>query len=528
MSIDVVTWAPEVQMCIALLAVLWYGTGPAIVSVAEGWWMPIHYFSNEKSLYNQEETKETRVVAGPGPVTGHLSWWTVVWCLLSALLVYFSPFYSLQAGGLFVRDFFTVCLSSLLFVYAGLALAVSVHWLKVAKVIHSEYLILIMLAILGQHLLLMTNDLMALYLCLELQSFSLVVLCSLNYTSAYAVEAGMKYFLLSAFSSCLLLLGVGLIYYRTGLTRCAHLTELLGSSDSVDLALWLGLWLVSLALLWKLAAAPLHFWAADVYQGAWSSISLLISTLPKISVLGFWIHHWSSLWNNSFSNVLGLFSAMSLVIGAVLPLAQVQLKRLMAFSSVGHMGFLLMPLALGAEGISSILVYLVLYLLSSLAVWGLLLWPYGRANTTAAGPQYVWDLARLNLSYPAAGLAWTLSMLSLAGLPPAAGFLGKLAVFWTSLNAHMYVLVFIALVATLLSRVYYLRVLKVIYVDAPINWGYFNQLNPVRSYLIAGSSLCLAFFLWHGSPLVLASHLLSVSCSFLKNSNSLTYHLFFC
>lgn len=520
MALDLIAWAPEAQLCLVLLAILFYGTGPAVSTVSESWWIPrIHsrFFVDKKIGINIVNMPNNNYPdAGPNHVTTHISFWAVIWCLLGAWLIYYSPLPMLQSGGVFLRDDFTQGVSTALYMYAALAILVATSWYVSAKIVHTEYLILILLSVLGQHLLLLSTDLMSLYLCLELQSFALVVLCSLNYNNAYAVEAGMKYFLLSAFSSCLLLLGIGLIYWDTGLTRITHLQELyMTIAPDLSISSMLGLWLVSLGLLWKLAAAPMHFWAADVYQGAWTSVSLLISTLPKIAVLGFWCHHWHVLWTIAFGNSLIWFSAGSLIIGAIAPLAQVQLKRLLAFSSVGHMGFMLMPLVGGSEGYSSLWVYLALYCVTNLVVWGLLLWPFNRQTSNSAGAQYLWDLNGLNAAIPTAGTAWTISMLSLAGLPPVAGFLGKLGLFWWGLNSHQYALVLLALLSTLLSTVYYLRVLKVSYVDNPKGWGSFVAFPAITAYCVATSVVVLALGLWHGAPFVLFAHLLSISASFL-------------
>ncbi len=225
---------------------------------------------------------------------------------------------------------------------------------------------------------------------------------------------------------------------------------------------------------------------------------------------------------------------MSLLVGAIAPLAQTQLKRLLAFSSVGHMGFMLMALVGGYEGVAALWVYLAFYLVTSLLIWSLLLWPYGRSvldssgfsiqsssssnsslqsGSQSGGPQYIWDLAGLNLSLPLAATAWGVAMLSLAGLPPVAGFLGKLGLFWWGLNTHQYILVAIALIATLLGSVYYLRVLKVAYVDNPKSWGTLGQYSPVTAYIVAGTVAVLVVALWHGSPFVLGSHLLSLAHS---------------
>lgn len=566
MVLDLIAWMPEVQLCTALLIVLFYGTGPAVLAVNEIWSIPAfaktrinnrHITATPGAQHQSltagaehqsfiqgfagNQAQNSVVVSGPSVVTAHLCLWAVIWCFLGALMMFNNPLPALQAGGCFLRDPFSILMSVALLVYAGIAIVVATDWYNCAKVVHQEYAILVCLCIFGMHLLLMTTDLMSLYLCLELQSFSIVVLCSLNYKSAFAVEAGIKYFLLSALSSCLLLLGIGLVYWDTGLTKIPHLQELYQTlRPQWTLSSVLGLWLISLGLLWKLAAAPLHFWAADVYQGAWTSLTLLISTLPKIAVLGFWVHHWQVLWTHAFGNTLVWFRFRSLVIGAIAPLAQVQLKRLIAFSSVGHMGFILMPLVGSSEGYASVWVYLSFYCVTSLVVWGMLLWPLNRqttknttdstltikgeqregvlALTPVTGAQFVWDLAGLNIAVPTAAVAWTIAMLSLAGLPPVAGFLGKLGLFWWALNAHMYVLVFIALLATLLSRVYYLRIVKVSYIENPTAatdpWQMFSQFSPIAAYCVAASTLILVVGLWYAGPIVVAAHVLTLNlCS---------------
>ncbi len=511
MTISFLSWAPEVFFISALLTFLWYGTGPAVRPVSEAWWMP---HRGELSSVPAMAPNISLATAGPNHSVTHLTWWCATLCVLTALLLAYSPLSAVEAGGCFVRDSFTQQLGRGLMLYSAVCLVARAGWYRIRKVIHTEYLILVLLALLGQHLLLMCTNLMALYLCLELQSFSLVVLCSLNYSNAYSVEAGMKYFLLSAFRSSLLLLGVGLIYWQTGLVDCGHLQELLlCTAGEASLTTWMGIWLVSLALLWKLARAPLHLWAADVYQGSWSSVTLLMSTLPKISVLGFWAHHWHNVWYQTFGTGLRWFRAASLIVGAVAPLAQVQIKRLLAFSSVGHMGFMLMPLAAGSEGFSALWVYLIIYLITSLVTWGLLFWPFGRPSSAGVAPQYIWDLAGLKNSNPAAAAAWGIAVLSLAGLPPVGGFLGKLGVFWSSLTVHQYALLSVALRATLLGSVYYLRVLKLAYVDQPTAWSSLGRFAPVTAYLVSSACLVLLLVLWHGAPLVLFSHLLALVCS---------------
>lgn len=505
MTINCLTWAPEMQLLFALLGLLWYGTHYSSVVVLEKTLGP--------TIKNNQKNGDSVSFAGPINLTQHIMQWCAIWCLLGGIMIWYTPFSVVQFSGVFVRDVYTQSLSVGLMGFLFFCLLISTKWSVIAKVVHIEYAILILLAVLGQHLLLMSTDLMSMYISLELQSFCFVILCSLNYHSLYSIEAGMKYFLLSAFSSGLLLLGISFIYWTTGLTNVAHLDELLQTTDlKENMVLLLGVWLVSLTLLWKLAAAPLHMWAADVYQGALSSVTLLISTLPKLAVLGFWIHQWQAIWSQTFSDLMLWFSALSMMVGALGAIGQVHLKRLMAFSSIGHMGILLMPLCSTGGATSALFSHLFIYFCTSLAVWGLILWPfclYGRHSKST--PVFLWDFSFLWKTKPICAWAWAIAMMSLAGLPPVAGFLGKLGVFWWSLNSHQYALVAVALLSTLISTVYYLRMIKIMYLDQPQKWSHFDQMSSTSAYIISICLVLLLILLWYSSPLVLVSHLISLA-----------------
>nr|AWV56982.1 NADH dehydrogenase subunit 2 [Pseudopediastrum sp. CL0201VA] len=570
MTLDLIVWAPEAFVLLCLLVLLWYGSGTSVSPVMEGIYYldtknsaPAYKIGNntpEKTIKslgaelafmhaNQALTTLLNIrLAGPLHISSHLNSWAITVCLLMALLVWYTPLQSLQAGGLFLRDLFVTEVLTFVWIFSIFCLLTSHSWQKSSGIIHLEYTYLVLFFLLGVHLLIISADLISLYGSLELQSFSVVVLCSLNYGSAYLIEAAMKYFLLSAFSSSLLLLGIGLIYWQTGLTRLSTLQELLSyttnSTETVyetlntytaelllltadnttalllDVSIWLGLWLIGLALLWKLALAPLHMWAADVYMGAWSSVTLLVSTLPKIAVLCFWAHYFGLLWSAAFGSAILFFSGMSLIIGGILPLAQSMFKRLLLFSSVGHMGLLLMPFALtsASYAYSALWAHLYFYVLTSLVVWALIQWPFNRPSTLGystfyrlSGPQYIWDLVSLNRTSPAALLAWAVLMLSLAGLPPAAGFLGKLFLFWASLSSDQYLLVLLALISTLLSSVYYLRVLVVSFVYNKGYWGSYAPFYSISAYIVVIGCTILVLSLWYLAPLVILSHLLALA-----------------
>ncbi|KAF8054284.1 nuoN (mitochondrion) [Scenedesmus sp. PABB004] len=513
MTLDLVIMMPEFFLLFGFLVLLGYGTGGLVSPVAEMITVADLKGKTFSSMLMPNVSKNP--TAGPNHAASALSYWAVFWCLLCALLLFFSPLHSVFLGGCFQKDAYSLQLGGILFLAAVFVLRVSLGWQKTAAIRHTEYVYLAMLALMGQYLLIQTTDLMAMYLCLELQSFSLVVLCGLNYKSAYSIEAAMKYFLLSAFRSCLLLLGIGFLYLQTGETTISSLSNLVFRTQTEpSLLLLAGIWFVTIGLLWKLAAAPLHFWVPDVYTGAWSSVSLWITVLPKIAVLGFWTHHWQNLWRRTFGNTLSIFRILSMLLGRLAPLAQTNLKRLLAYSSIGHMGLLLMPLCgSGFEATGALWTYMFIYILINLGVWGLIMQEFTRSNTpsvTFSGPQYIWDLKGLSQSAPCAAFRWAVCVVGLMGLPPVYGFSGKLGILYRRLNNGLYITVAVALLYTLVGRVYYLKILKVSYIDTRNIYNSYSGMNSISAYIIATSVALLMIGLWHPSFLFTFGHLLAL------------------
>jgi NADH-quinone oxidoreductase subunit N len=544
--LDICTWCPEFYMVIGFSLLLLYSIhfGATLFTEVCGGLLHLtkkQSFAKEKKILKKKENWTdlknyasptiNRLAVGPRDLISHLSDWSSLWLLLNIIVLVKHPWTNtLLFSSLFVRSSFTISLSVFLFAYAFICIQLSSQWLSLGRGgRHVEYFILILICIFGQHMLLQSVDLMSIYISLELQSFCLAILCSLNYKSQFSVEAGIKYFLLSAFSSGILLLGMSLIYWSTGLTNCISIRDFVYTSYpifenmktsnfvsstpiGVDLLLILGVWLVSLAFLWKLSAAPLHMWAADVYQGSWSSVTLILSTLPKVAVFGCWMSVWQSIWYGLWPNTMVFFSGISMLVGAIAAMGQVLLKRLLAYSSINHIGILLMALCSQGGSSSALLTHLFIYLWTSLAVWGLILWPFkrpGHFNEEIRLTQYIWDFQILWKTHPLAAITWVIVMMSLAGLPPIAGFLGKLSVFWWTLNAHQYALVAIALLTTLLSSVYYLRVVRIMYMEAkPIkSWSSFTAMHTINAYIISISILGLLVLIWYSSPLILYTHL---------------------
>lgn len=553
MTLDFVILRPEFFLLFSFLIQQRYGTGGLVTPVAEQ-----ITIADE----NQKEKKDSNgsgsfldgtmnalkhPTAGPNHAASAQCSWAVFWCILCSLLMFYGPLQSVFQGGCFQKDAYSLQQCGILFQTATFVLRVSLGWQKTASISHTEYVYLAMLALMGQYMLLQRTDLMAMYLCLEQQSFSLVVLCGQNYKSAYSIEAAMKYFQLSAFRSCQLQQGIGFIYWQTGETTLSHIENLaFRTQTEPSLLLQQGIWLVTMGLLWKQAAAPLHFWVPDVYMGAWSSVSQWITVLPKIAVLGFWTHHWHQQWVISFGNTQVLFRTLSMIIGSLAPQAQTRQKRLLAYSSIGHMGQLLMPLcgpasvpggqvsgagteqngqqdltsaAHSQDAIGAQWTHMFIYIIINLGTWALLMWPMTRpqqpsgTGRKAAGPQYIWDLKAQNQSSRTAAFRWAVFMTSQAGLPPVYGFLGKAGIIWTALNNGQQIPVAVAQVTTQIGSVYYLKVQKVCYVDTATSWATYEKTSSVTAYIIARSAAFQLIGQWHGNSMFQATHLLALKVS---------------
>jgi NADH-quinone oxidoreductase subunit N len=483
-----------------------------------------NHMNQTHPVYGNEMLQQTFNKAGPANMT--LMTWSVVWCGLVLMVLNLNTMQNcVLLSGAFHRSSLSTGLSEYLFLFTAFCLALTAYKKTVA-----EYSLILLLCTLAMHMLIMCTDLMSLYLCLELQSFCLVVLCCMNYKTIYSVEAGIKYFLLSAFSSAILVLGMSLIYSFFALTDCNSLFEAVNccTNDSEKLidyqSVWVtaSIWLISLGLLWKLAAAPVHFWAADVYQGVLSHVTLFMSTLPKLAVLGFWINTWHNssitcmpmvvdqpvqcMQNQTMSVwLLSFVTSCCLMLGAFSALGQVNVKRLLAFSSIAQMGFLLMPLCSNSTNSlpsAALLTHLVIYIVTSLAFWALLIWP-------ARTPQFLWHWSSLRQTHSEIALIFVILLMSLAGLPPIAGFLGKLGVFTCTLNAQGYGLVALALISTCISTYYYVNVINIMYLEQPEDWIHFqHKMAEPQAYLVTLFTLFLCVTFWYSNALLLWHELL--------------------
>ena len=345
---------------------------------------------------------------------------------------------------------------------ALMALIVSSNYLKTFKILKIEYPILVICAVLGMMVMISSNDLIVFYIGLELQSLSLYVLSSFNRDEVRSSEAGLKYFVLSALSSGLLLYGCSLIYGFSGSTNF----ELIASNlDSNEYALTFGIVFILVGLAFKISAVPFHMWAPDVYEGSPTSVTLFFTMVPKIAALTVFIRFLYVPFINlidQWQMILIFLSIASMVFGAVAAIGQKNIKRLIAYSSIGHIGYALAGLTTGTnEGIQSSVIYITIYVIMNLGLFSCLL----MLRRNEKYYETLDDLSGLSKNHPLLSLSLLVILFSLAGIPPLAGFFAKFYVFKAVIEQSMYFLAIVGLLSTVIAAFYYLRIIKIIYFD---------------------------------------------------------------
>jgi len=361
-----------------------------------------------------------------------------------------------------IIDYMSSLMKIITLVGAFLVLVISSNYLKIFKIFKIEYPILILSSVLGMMVMISSNDLMVFYIGLELQSLALYVLVTFNRDQLKSSEAGLKYFVLSALSSGLLLYGCSLIYGFSGSTNFDLISNQLNSSNY---ALTFGIVFILVGLAFKISAVPFHMWAPDVYEGSPTSVTLFFTMVPKIAALTVFIRFLYVPFLNlidQWQMIIIFLSIASMLFGAIAAIGQTNIKRLIAYSSIGHIGYTLAGLATGSnEGIQSSIVYITIYVIMNLAFFSCLLM-LKRNN------QYyedIDDLSGLSKNHPLLSLSLLVILFSLAGIPPLAGFFAKFYIFTAVLEKSMYFLAIVGLLSTVIAAFYYLRIIKIIYFD---------------------------------------------------------------
>ena len=398
-----------------------------------------------------------------------VSWLSVLALLSTGVVMSFLPDHvQIAFGGQFIVDQFAKFMKWLILLGSALAILMSLNYNEREKIQRFEFPILILFAALGMLLMVSANDLISLYVGLELQSLALYVIAAFRRDSTKSSEAGLKYFVLGALSSGMLLYGASLIYGFAGTTRFGALAGLFtGPNADPGIGVVVGLVFLLAGLAFKISAVPFHMWTPDVYEGAPTPITAFFAVAPKIAAMALLVRTMVGPFGELYEQwqqVVIFIAVASMLLGALAAIWQTNIKRLLAYSSIGHVGFALVGLAAGSkEGISAIGIYMTIYLAMNIGAFGCVLSMRRQGLLT----ENIDDLAGLARNHPLMAAGMGIFMFSMAGIPPLAGFFGKFYIFLAAINEGLYLLAIVGVLTSVVGAYYYLRIVKIMYFDEP-------------------------------------------------------------
>ncbi|MGH1376794.1 MAG: NADH-quinone oxidoreductase subunit NuoN [Alphaproteobacteria bacterium] len=424
--------------------------------------------------------------------TDVLSWSTCISFVIAAVILLRMDTEATQIlNGMLIIDDFAITVKILLLLGLTASLALSIQYLYQERIARFEYPVLIIFAGIGMMLMVSANNLLGLYMALELQSLALYVLAAFHRNSLRSAEAATKYFILGALSSGMLLFGISLIYGFTGSIQFDVIASTLSAQTLIPPGFTVGMVFVLAAIAFKVSAAPFHMWTPDVYQGAPSSVTAFFAIVPKIAALAMLIRLLFVPFEAAsmqWGQVLYLMAMLSLVVGSFAAIAQDNIKRLMAYSSIGNMGYAMIGLvAGGAIGISSVLVFLTVYMFMTAGIFAVILC----MRREGIAVEKISDLAGLSKTQPVLAYIMAALMFSMSGIPPLAGFFGKLFIFEAAIAQGYYWLATFGIVASVIAAFYYLRIIKVMFFDEPAD-AFDTGISVERRIILA---ISLAFIL---------------------------------
>ena len=393
----------------------------------------------------------------------------------------------------YIIDDLSIYMKSITIISGIFVMLTSSKYLKIIKIYQIEYPILLLSSILGMIIMISSNDLIVFYMGLELQSLALYVLASFNRSNILSSESGLKYFVLSALSSGILLYGCSLIYGFSGSTNFYLISE---NIKNLEYSGVFGIVFILVGLAFKISAVPFHMWAPDVYEGSPTSVTLFFSILPKIAALSVFIRIlYVPFFDliNQWQMIIIFLSVASMIFGGVAAIGQKNLKRLVAYSSISHMGYALAGLSTGTNyGIQSSITYISIYLVMNLALFSCLF----MMKIQNKYFENIEDLSGISKNHPLLSFAFLIILFSLAGIPPLAGFFAKFYIFMAVIEQSMYFLAITGLLATVVSAFYYLRIIKVIYFD-PEKIKYDKDHNlGLKLTLIVSTFFLITYFVY--------------------------------
>jgi NADH-quinone oxidoreductase subunit N len=440
-----------------------------------------------------EEVKTARLVTYLGVTT----------LILTVLLVLtVSGGRVLAFGGMFVVDTFAAFFKVLVLIASGMALVISKSYMERQGIARFEFAVLILFATLGMLMMISANDLISLYIGLELQSLSLYVIASFQRDDQRSTEAGLKYFVLGAVASGMLLYGSSLIYGFTGTTSFDALGQhFAAATGAPPLGVVVGIVFILAGLCFKVSAVPFHMWTPDVYEGAPTPVTAFFSVAPKLAAVAMFLRVMIGPFGDlvaQWQQIVIFISIASMVLGAFAAINQTNIKRMMAYSSIGHVGYALIGLAVGDKvGVEGVLVYLAIYLFMNVGAFACILC-MRRGDSMV---EDISDLAGLSKSHPLVAAALAVFMFSMAGIPPLAGFFGKLYIFLAAIDAELYTLAIIGVLSSVVGAFYYLRIIKVAYFDEA-GEALDKPIGRDLGTVLVGTSLVILLFFIYPAPVL--------------------------
>jgi NADH-quinone oxidoreductase subunit N len=419
----------------------------------------------------------------------------------AGLMVVLAPAITVSAfGGSFVVDGFARFMKILMLTGSGTAILLSIDFLRPSHRRLYEFPILILLATTGMMMMISAGDLIALYLGLELMSLALYVVAAIDRDNVRSTEAGLKYFVLGALSSGMLLYGASLIYGFTGTVSFAGIAKV-ASEGGVGLTI--GLVFVFTGLCFKVSAVPFHMWTPDVYEGAPTPVTAFFAAAPKVAAMALFVRFAITAFPaiaSQWQQIIVFVSIASMALGSFAAIGQRNIKRLMGYSSIGHMGFALIGLAAGtAEGVQGVLIYMAIYMAMTLGTFACIL----AMRRDTGEVEQISDLAGLARNNPAMAFFLAMLLFSLAGIPPLAGFFAKFYVFLAAIKGGFFTLAVIGVVTSVVGAYYYLLIVKVMYFDEPA--PAFKPMGGELKLVLAVTGLFVLLFFVYPAPLVNAA-----------------------
>lgn len=465
----------------------------------------------------------------------NVAWLCIISLMISFLLMINEEFIiesHALFNGLLISDSWTQSIKMVICLSGIFSIIIAIQYLEKEKLNDYEFSIIVLLAILGMFFIISSHDLMSLYMSIELQSLSLYVLACYKRNSVFSVEAGLKYFVLGAFSSGLLLFGISLLYGFTGCTHFEDLTKLLVASCEnevsssfllVNKGLEIGLIFVVVSLLFKIYAVPFHLWVPDVYEGSPTAVTSFFASVPSLSIVAVF----SRLLYNTFHDLLldwqfiiVICSILSILLGSIGAIAQHNIKRFIAYSAIGHVGYFMIALSTAtSEGLEGLLLYIIIYIVTSLSFFSILMglreklksFDHRDINKKEGEFEFINEFHGLSRNYPIYGFSLAILLFSMAGIPPLAGFFSKLYVFSNAIHNELFILVLVGIFGSVLSAVYYLRVIRLMYFGQSERWISLEIMSKEKSLVASGGILFLIIFFIFPSSILTFIHYATLS-----------------